>query len=595
MSSKVLLLVTLLLTPTIVLADSDKVSVEVSTSALEQLHDAANSKKLKGAEIAQKSTARQKLDPLMQSAMGKVQGVQQKLQSNALLRTKDGNQIQAYLQLESTAEVELAKLRALKVQIEVVNSKLSKVQVWLHKDKLEQVAALDNVVAVSAPKYGQPRTGSVNTQGDSIHRANLLRNMGFRGQGIRVGVVSDGSNNFADAQSSGNLPANITRFGSCSTRSADPSNCRAARTCNEGTAMAEIIHDIAPDAELAIASVSTSLEFIQRINQLANNFGANIIVDDLGFFGEPYFEDGDLANAVAALPADILYVSSAGNSGRSHYEAEFNQSDTTGIITHDFVNNDDGMGFIVPARGFVFALLQWNDPYTNPDNDYDLFVLDSTTLVGSSQQNQAGGGVDAIEAVCVPNTSSSDTVNTAIISKFSGADKRLELFLLGSPLIEHSRPQGSIFGHPGVPRALAIGAINASEPGNNDIASYSSRGPSRIDFPSIQNRAKPDFTGIDGVSVSGAGGFSNPFFGTSAAAPHVAAVAAQLMSISRNVNANQVKTALTKSAIDLGSAGRDSIYGYGLVDALAAGDFIKSPVVAPILLLLSGDDEEDAP
>ncbi len=77
--------------------------------------------------------------------------------------------------------------------------------------------------------------------------------------------------------------------------------------------MAEIVHDIAPGAQLAVAAAGTSLEFIARVNDLANTFGADIIVDDIGFHREPYFEDGPVAQAVAAVKDQVVFISSAGN------------------------------------------------------------------------------------------------------------------------------------------------------------------------------------------------------------------------------------------------------------------------------------------
>jgi subtilisin family serine protease len=330
------------------------------------------------------------------------------------------------------------------------------------------------------------------------------------------------------------------------------------------------------------------LEFIQRINQLANNFKANIIVDDLGFFGEPYFEDGDLADAVAALPSDILYISSAGNSGNTHYEDNFEGSPAPNSNFHEFSAGDESVGFLIGPNRFVLIIMQWNDPFNSPSTDLDLFVTNNNTTVGSSTADQSNPGTPPLEAVCVFNPSNTNIVNNAFVNRFSGAtDRRLEMFFLGSPEIEYSRPNGSVFGHAGVPRALAIGTINASEPGNNSIAFYSSHGPSRVDFPSVVNRKKPDLIGIDGVSVTGAGGFSNPFFGTSAAAPHVAAVAAQLMSVSGKVTAKNVKDALTRGAVDLGSAGFDSTYGFGRVDGVAAKNvLIEGTILPPFLILL---------
>jgi len=126
----------------------------------------------------------------------------------------------------------------------------------------------------------------------------------------------------------------------------------------------------------------------------------------------------------------------------------------------------------------------------------------------------------------------------------------------------------SIYGHPATNRALAVGAIDALDPGNDTIEFFSSQGPSRIDFPRRENRAKPDVSAIDGVTVTGAGGFPQTFFGTSASAPHVAAIAALLKSAQPNLSGNQLRSAIVNGAVDLGSPGRDNVFGAGRVNAL---------------------------
>lgn len=498
--------------------------------------------------------------------------------------------MQVDLLLQDAGAESIAALRAIGINPEIVNRKLRRAQAWISAEQLEHLTEVDNVLAIRAPNYAHARQGSVTTQGDAILRSNQLRNLGVTGQGIKVGIISDGANEFAQASASGDLPATLTRFGNCTRRTESIPNCRRATTCNEGTAMAEIIHDIAPDAELAVAAVSTDLEFIQRLDQLANNFGANIIVDDLGFFAEPFFEDGPLASAVSALPSDILYISSAGNSGNTHYEQNFQASASPNVTLHDFNNNDSTLGFIVPSRGFVVPILQWNTPFSSPTSNYDLFVSNQTEIIGQSTADQSQPGVAPFEAICVPNTSTTSQVNFAIINRFAGGDHRLEMFLLGSSAIEYPTPQGSVFGHPGVQRAIAVGTINASEPGNDAIATYSSQGPARIDFPARIDRAKPDLVGIDGVTVTGAGGFFSPFFGTSAAAPHVAGVAALLKSVSSNATAKNVRDALKRSAVDLGVTGQDSIFGFGRVDALAARETLRIGEPLPAVLLLLDPD-----
>ncbi len=137
---------------------------------------------------------------------------------------------------------------------------------------------------------------------------------------------------------------------------------------------------------------------------------------------------------------------------------------------------------------------------------------------------------------------------------------------------------------------MAVGAIDANDPGNDTIEFFSSIGPSRIDFPSVQLRDKPDITGIDGVSVTGTGGFPSTFFGTSASAPHIAAIAALLKQAAPSATPAQIRDALTSTAVDLGPMGRDDTYGWGLADALAAVGIFIRPTSLPWLYLLLLDD-----
>src|SRR6185295_10195498 len=81
---------------------------------------------------------------------------------------------------------------------------------------------------------------------------------------------------------------------------------------------------------------------------------------------------------------------------------------------------------------------------------------------------------------------------------------------------------------------------------------------------------KPDICGIDGVRITGAFGFQNPFFGTSAAAPHVAAIAALMLEADPLLDPASVKLALQRSAVDCGPSGTDTIYGAGRANAVDA-------------------------
>ena len=513
--------------------------------------------------------------------------------SNPLVRLKMDGRIQVYVHLASLGEAQLNTLRSLEIEIEIANEDLAIIQGWAPFDRIEEIAALSFVQRVTPPSYGRPQAGSKTTEGDSILKADQLRALGFDGTGVKVGIISDGANNWTQSQITDDLPASgITLFGSCTPSDRNLSICSPGRTCNEGTAMAEIVHDIAPGAEIAVgAGISTSLAFIARVNDLANTFGADIIVDDLGFSFEPYFEDGSIAQAVAGVKDQVVFVSSAGNAAQKHYEADYRDN----MNLHDFGLRAGGfsdltMNVLVGADGFFFTVLQWNDRFGLSANDYDLFVLDETeTSVIAGSIDPQDGTQDPIEATCVFNPTAFTVRVKVVVLRFSGASRRLEMFLLGNTLNEEYRvPGDSIFGHPAVPGVLATGAIDAADPGHDDIEPFSSRGPSTIFFPSLEIRQKPDLAGIDGVSVTGTGGFPGTFFGTSAAAPHVAGIAALLVESAPTATPARIRNALTRGAVDLGVSGRDNTFGWGRVDALMANNHLK-PKAMPWLMLLLDD------
>ncbi|MBI1731684.1 MAG: S8 family serine peptidase [Gammaproteobacteria bacterium] len=507
--------------------------------------------------------------------------------SERRVRIDDEARIQVYVQVTNVDDAGLAMLRALEADIEIANAKLGIIQAWVPYDRIREVSELLFVQRVTQPDYAVHRSGSVQTEGDAILRADELRALGWDGTGVKVGIISDGPRGRALAQASGDLPANVALYGSCTTAKAIPSQCVPELLCSEGTAIAEIIHDIAPGAELAIGAGITELEFIQSVDDLVNDFGADIVVDDIGFYAQPFFEDGIVAEAVAEVTDQVLYVSAAGNSGIGHHEAQFSPMSFQGDTLHDFglgtvFGPDATMDIRIDPGGSAVPLLQWNDRFGDSGNDYDLFLLNAaeTDLLcpqcGSAEFQT--GTQDPFEAFCYYNATQTEVRGKLIVSRASGSNRRLELFLLGSAIpAEYNQPGGSIFGHPAVRDAIAVGAIDAADPGQNNVEPYSSRGPARIDFPSVVSRPKPDLAGIDGVSVTGAAGFPSPFFGTSAAAPHVAAVAALLKHAVPLATPEILRDALKDSAVDIGAAGRDSLSGTGRIDAVAALEAIDVP------------------
>ncbi|GIW46307.1 MAG: hypothetical protein KatS3mg078_0184 [Deltaproteobacteria bacterium] len=476
---------------------------------------------------------------------------------------KDGN-IQVYIYLSEIKDTHLEQLKALEVRVESVNREYSIVQGWAPFYNLEEISNLGFVRKITPPSYGKTKSGSVVTEGDVVIGSNDVREiLGFDGSGITVGVISDGVDEIAVSQSTGELPDNII--------------IGIEGKGNEGTALLEIIHDIAPGAQLAFSSGLTDIDFIDSIRFLTS-IGADVIVDDLGFLQEPFFEDGRVSKEVQnSISKGVVFVSAGGNDADQHYQAVYVDG---GAINenikhvHDFgkaagQDSNPAMRILIPPLQSTICVLQWNDQFGKSSNDYDLFLFDSSTgeLIDYGIEIQNGDD-NPIELAVASNTSSDNFRGVDIvINLFKGVPKTLEMFFSSSVVpVNFNVPEDSVYGHPAVPNVIAVGAVSVKNP--DTIEEFSSQGPSTIFFPFFESRPKPDLVAPDGVSTSLTD--FNPFFGTSASAPHVAGVVALILDKNPTLQPSRVKEILGETALDLGQPGFDNVFGFGRVDAFEA-------------------------
>ena len=460
---------------------------------------------------------------------------------------------------------------------------------WVDVQNLETLASIDGIRTIQEVVPPVVSTGSVTTQGDTIHKtADVRTTYGNRGAGMKIGIISDGVDNIVSSQASGDLPADVTVLNN--TQGGD-----------EGTAMLEIVHDMVPDAKLYFHDCGENIiAFNAAIDVLAAN-GCTVICDDIGWLSEPFFEDGIIASHVGTLLSGnkIIYVSAAGNSAISHYQGEFYDGSSG---NHDFSSGTNAtykrLYIEIPPGESVTIILQWNDQFGYSGNDYDL-ALSQTSYgdLGQSERMQSGTQ-DPFEYISYTNTGSSSVTAQIGVYKYAGSSKTLELYTMTSSsafLYANNRVAAdSIFGQPAVPDVIAVAAVPASSP--STIEAFSSRGPVTITYPSPETRQKPDISAVDGVAITGAGGFSNPFYGTSASAPHIAAIVAQYWGAHPTMTPAQVRNALYISAVDLGTSGKDTIFGYGRADAAAmaligdgGGGSNKAVVVKQFQFGKSGD------
>jgi subtilisin-like proprotein convertase family protein len=445
--------------------------------------------------------------------------------------------------------------------------------------------------------------GSVTSQGDAAHGADKARTK-FRvsGVGVTVGVLSDGVDSLAASIASGDLPPDARAL---------PGQ---AGSGDEGTAMMEIVHDIAPKAKILFATVNpTQEQFAANIRGL-RAAGASVIVDDVIYFAESPFQDGTVAQAVRdVIASGAQYFSSAGNEQNvddgtaGNWEGDFVSSGTSvgkfAGVAHDF---DPGAGVqnvdpLSEDSAGAPVILQWADPLGHSGNDYDLYELDPAGNVVAFSNDVQDGNDDAFEGFFTPFVAGGGRI---AVVKFAGVDRYFQvtpfrgrfaddlgqLTAFNTPGVTrgHSAVNGaySVAAVPAAnafPREIAPGVSNPSGPFPGQFTSaqtserFTSDGPRRVFFnpdgseitpgnltsTGGELRAKPDITAADGVSTS-APGF-DPFFGTSAAAPHAAAIAALILSGNPGITSAEVRQALTSSAIDIEAPGPDRDTGVGIV------------------------------
>ena len=440
------------------------------------------------------------------------------------------------------------------------------------------------------------------------------------GTGVTVGVLSDAYDTLGGAATdiaSGDLPP-----GGVQVLNGESTYCGTLIFCvDEGRAMLQIVHDIAPGAGLLFHTALGGIAaYANAIEDLADA-GADVLVDDLLYLNEPWFQDGVVAQAVDSVATDgVVYFSAAGNAGRESMQTPFTDSGVIFCIEffppigdcdpifervgrmHDF---DPGPGVdlyqsvTIPTDGVLTVAMQWNQPFggPGPSSDHDIVLLDETG--GVYFELSANDNVTSGEGWEVVQFQNHDVLGYGnkfnLIITYDDVDSQgppaslIKTIMFGNASFdEHATNAPTLVGHPNANGAQAVGAAFFADTPAFGVSPpvaqpYSSAGGVPILFaangsalPSPILRAKPAVTATDGVNTTfffsdshGNDGIDD-FFGTSAAAPHAAGVAALMLEASPGATPIQVQSALQSSAIDMGAAGFDNDTGAGLAQADAA-------------------------
>ena len=323
-----------------------------------------------------------------------------------------------------------------------------------------------------------------------------------------------------------------------------------------GTACAEIIHDVAPEAEFYIYKVGDLVD-LENATERAVRDSIDVISHSMSWLGTGIGDGKGTACDIVNDAADngILWINSAGNSAKSHYYQPWSDSNDNGW--HNFADEDETLGFEAEKGTEISVYLTWND-WPETRDDYDLYLYFSNffgeleRVAESTNVQRRDSPVEWIEY----EAERSGEYHIAVYKSEEARSRRLKIWSLNRNLdFEYSSPEGSI----GIPAdavgAMSVGAVDHVFYGLGSIEDYSSRGPT------LDGRIKPDLVAPTGVStVSYA---PDSYHGTSAAAPHVAGAAVLIKSAYPSYSRTQLWDALVDATVDIGALGRDNDSGYG--------------------------------
>ena len=400
------------------------------------------------------------------------------------------------------------------------------------------LAALDHILRIRLPIIGIQDVGDVETESLGVINVDAWHQAGFTGKGIRIGILDMGFDRYRDLLGS-DLPENVTVRSFIAGKDADEAGTP------HGTAVAEIVHDIAPDAELFFAPYKTDVEERQAVEWLLSQ-GVDIIQNSTGsIYGPMDGSSYDVQVVEDAVANGVLWVNSAGNSGFTHYRGTFTDDDGDGY--HEFAPGDEMMAFI--PSGWTVLALNWDD-WLERTQDYDLLVMDGDgNEIASSTNLQNGPGSDAAEILGY-QFSDEGPYYVVIYRKSATRDVLFDFFLRDGE-IEYYTPEYSITTPGDAPSSLTVGATDWS---SDRLEDYSSRGPTQ------DERMKPDILAPSGVSSAA---YGDTWIGTSASAPHVSGAAALVLQANPDFTPQQVKDFLLSRADSLGQQVPNNEYGYG--------------------------------
>jgi hypothetical protein len=445
---------------------------------------------------------------------------------------------------------------------------------FLPLQAVKSLAAVPGIAHVRAVAKPVKFAGSVQSQAVAVEKADLAQARGFDGTGIKVGVLSNSYDSFGahglhpdatDDIDTGDLPKHVTVLQDDLT---DPNGD------DEGRAMLQLVHDIAPGSDLAFATANFGqANFSNNILALRSQFHADVIVDDVFYFAEPFYSDGLLAQTVdEVVDRGAAYFSSSGNNGLEAYETTFHRvgvREANRLIAsgkenirldqvtaaghpfesfHDFNGGHGEPKITMRLDSLINNVIsfQWDEPFDlgKVKTDYNIYLFDLAGNYLDPLDPKFPGfytldnnlETDEPLELLFPNPQQFQIVIARVTP---GPATKLKYIVLNGVGESTHQNAPSCAGHNAATKGQSVAAFQYNI--LDFPEDFSSPGPVTILFDDQGNRLHhpdvrrvPQISGIDGVNNTVLGFDSDGddipnFFGTSAAAPDVAAVGALVL------------------------------------------------------------------
>ncbi|MYD35424.1 MAG: S8 family serine peptidase [Dehalococcoidia bacterium] len=424
------------------------------------------------------------------------------------------------------------------------------------------------------PPFG---TGNVVTEGVAAHGADAWHAAGWKGQGVKVGIL-DSIGNFGDLIEKGELPDNIVvrcfdREGGFTSNLAD-----CERKSTHGTRVAEVIMDFAPEATLYIANTrnlhaAVSWMVSQRVDVI-NHSASDNTWDGPGDGTSPYSESA-LKAVDLAVEGGAVWINSGGNSRQEIWFGDFSDPDGNGI--HNFTDADECNWVEIRDEDDdrIDARLRWDDVWQRAARDLDIHILDADNRTVATSVRRRGRSNDPFEEIEYDDPPAG---RYCLQVRHSGGPQEGWIQLYSNNIVMSIPSFGGHIKTPAEsanPGMMAVGGAGWWD--TETTTEFSGRGPTP------DGRTKPDIVGATRVRTASGGG---TFGGNSASSPHVAGLAALVKSRFPHYTPLEIVEYLKANALPRGDGVPNNTWGHGFA-YLPPPDGPVQPVPTPEPLNLS--------